>query len=53
MFIFYMQLFSSKLTSLKFQLRLLSELSLSEGVAISCPSALQHSGPVNGGKHRH
>lgn len=41
------------LTSLKLQLRPLSELALSEGVAVLGCSALQHSGPVDGSKHRH
>lgn len=43
----------AKPTSLKLQLRLLSELALSEGVAISGFSTLQYSGPVDGGKNRH
>ena len=42
-----------QLTSLKLQLRLLSELALGQGVAVSGCPALQHSGPVDGSKRRH
>lgn len=40
-------------TSLKLHLRLLSELTLREGVAISGCTILQHSSPVDGSEHRH
>lgn len=42
-----------KLTSLKLQLGLLSELALCEGEPVSGGSALKHSGPVDGSKNRH
>lgn len=43
----------STLTCVKLQLGFLSELAVSEGVTVSGCSPLEHSGPVDGSKHRH